>query len=149
MGGCGKAAARAVYNEVMKYYLAKSEPHDYSIDDLERDGETIWDGIHNYQAINFIKGVEIGDQVYIYSSQIGKDIVGLAEVSSAPFENTDDPRFSWAMKIKFVKKYMQKLTLAEIKAEPVCADFLLVRNPRLSFMPVTDAAQAWISQRLA
>ncbi len=79
----------------MNYWLVKADPdHDYSIDDLSRDGETIWDGVHNNAAILHIQKMKPGDLVYIYHSQKEKSIVGLAEVISEPFENTDDPRRS-------------------------------------------------------
>ena len=86
----------------MKYFLVKADPDtDYSILDLARDGETIWDGVHNYQAINFMKTMKPGDKVLIYHSQKQKAMVGLAVVSSNAFENKDDPRYSWTAKIKF------------------------------------------------
>jgi predicted RNA-binding protein with PUA-like domain len=72
----------------MNYFLAKTEPSTYSITNLESDGETIWDGVHNYQAINVIKSMVVGDHVYIYHSMTDKKIVGLAEVVGAPFQNT-------------------------------------------------------------
>jgi predicted RNA-binding protein with PUA-like domain len=133
----------------MKYWLVKADPDtDYSIDDLARDGSTIWDGVHNFQAINNIKLMGIDDFVYIYHSQKEKQIVGLAKVTSKPFENTKDPRKSWAVEISFVKKYDKLMTLAEIKAVDELQDFLLVRHTRLSVMPVEPKHQKIIESML-
>lgn len=132
------------------WWLVKADPDsDYSIDDLKRDGETLWDGVHNNAAILHIQKMKIGDKVYVYHSQKEKSIVGLAEVSAAPFENKDDPRRSWAMKIKFVKKYDNPLHLSTIKASPECADFQLVTIGRLSVMPVSEKIQNWLEGNLS
>ncbi len=133
----------------MNYWLVKADPDsDYSIDDLQRDGETLWDGVHNNAAILHIQKMEIGDKVYVYHSQKEKSIVGLAEVSGDPFENKDDPRRSWAMKIKFVEKYARPLHLSDIKAAPECATFQLVTIGRLSVMPVPINIQKWLGAQL-
>lgn len=133
----------------MKYFLVKADPEtDYSIQDLERDHQTIWDGVHNFQAINFIKTMRPGDQVLIYHSQKQKSVVGLAEVSGKPFKNTDDPRFSWAVRIRFEQIFDIPIPLAEIKAEESLKDFLLVRNGRLSVMPVEGTTLTWFKKRL-
>lgn len=133
----------------MKYWLVKADPDtDYSIDDLKRDGTTVWDGVHNFQAISYIKQWRTGDKIYIYHSQKEKQIVGLAEVISEPEKNKDDPRTSWVAKIKFVKKFQNPLTLTEIKEAPENKDFLLVRNPRLSVMPVPVQTRKWLEALL-
>lgn len=133
----------------MNSWLVKADPDsDYSISELEKDSSTLWDGVHNYQAINFIKQWEVGDLVYFYHSQKEKAIVGLAEVASVPAENKSDARTSWAAWLKFVKKYEKTVNIAEIKASGICDDFLLVRNSRLSVMPVPDNIQKWLSEKL-
>jgi predicted RNA-binding protein with PUA-like domain len=133
----------------MNYWLVKADPDsDYSLDDLQKDGSTLWDGVHNFQAINFIKQWETGDKIYFYHSQQEKSIVGLAEVASQPSENKADVRTSWAAWIKFIEKFDTPITLAQIKAEPNNSDFLLVRNGRLSVMPVPEKVQKWIESRL-
>lgn len=105
----------------MNYWLVKADPDaDYSIDDL----------------------------VYIYHSQKQKSIVGLAKVSGEPFENKEDPRRSWAMRIKFEKKYDTPLHLSTIKEAPECQDFALVRIGRLSVMPVEPKIQKWLESKL-
>lgn len=133
----------------MNYWLVKADPDtDYSIDDLEKDGSTLWDGVHNHQAISYIKQWCVGDKVYIYHSQKEKQIVGLASVISEPAENKADPRKSWAARIKFEKRYANAVTLADIKSEPSFHDFLLVRNSRLSVMPVPHKVQVWLNKQL-
>lgn len=132
----------------MKYYLAKTDPDTYSIDDFEADKKTIWDGVHNYQAIGFIKQMEIGDTVFIYHSMSDKAILGVAKVIGEPFENKADPRYSWAVELEFLKRTVT-LTLAEMKGEPLLKDLLLIKNPRLSTMPVPDEIADWITKKIA
>jgi predicted RNA-binding protein with PUA-like domain len=132
----------------MQYFLAKSDPGTYSIDDLARDDETLWDGVHNNAAMLFIQQMQPGDMVYIYESQTTRAIVGLAMVTSQPALNPDDPRRSWAMRLKFVQKYSKQITLAAVKADPAMADFKLVKESRLSVMPVPPDIQKWLAERL-
>lgn len=133
----------------MNYWLVKADPDtDYSINDLQKDGETAWTGVHNNAAILHIQKMKLGDTVYFYHSQKQKAIVGLAEVSSEPYENKEDLRRSWAMKLKFVKKYDNPLSLNVIKEASECQDFALVRIGRLSVMPVEPKIQKWLDQML-
>lgn len=131
----------------MAYFLAKTDPETYSLEDFERDGETEWDGVHNYEAINYIKTMRPGDRVYIYLSQTSKAILGLAEVVGDPYENKQDPRFSWAVRMKFLNK-TKPVTLKEIKAEPSLSKFKLVTHSRLSVMAVDDKTASWINSKL-
>lgn len=134
----------------MNVWLVKADPdNDYSIDDLKKDGKTLWDGVHNFQAIGYIKQWRPGDIVYFYHSQKEKCIVGLAEVVSEPRENTEDPRPSWVADIAFREKLDSPISLAAIKAAAVNKEFLLVRNPRLSVMPVPDRTREWLEKQLA
>jgi predicted RNA-binding protein with PUA-like domain len=134
----------------MNYWLVKADPDtDYSIDDLERDGQTEWTGVHNFQAIINIKLMKPGDSVYFYHSQKEKSIVGLAKVSGAPYENLKDPRKSWAVQLSFIKKYINPLHLSTIKSEPAFSEFLLVRNSRLSVMPVSPIHKTIIDKLLS
>ena len=132
----------------MNYFLAKTDPDTYSIDDFAKEGETLWDGVHNNAALLFIQAMHPGDQVFIYESMTSKAIVGLAEVTTEPELNKIDPRRSWVVKIKFVKKYDKPLTLAAIKATPELANFKLVRESRLSVMPVSQHEKKIIEQML-
>ncbi|MFA9289443.1 MAG: EVE domain-containing protein [Weeksellaceae bacterium] len=133
----------------MTYYLAKSDPETYSIEQLQKDGTTTWDGVHNYAALIFIKAMKPGDLIYFYQSQTDKAIVGLMEVVGEPYKNEKDPRTSFVVDVKFKKKYTKHVTLADIKAEPLCADFALVKQSRLSVMPVPPAVQQWLDTKLA
>lgn len=133
----------------MNYFLVKADPDsDYSIDDLARDKTTVWDGVHSNAAILNIQKMQVGDKVFIYHSQSDKAVVGLAEVAAASFENKADARRSWAVKLKFAKKFPKPLTLSSIKAEPLCQDFSLVRIGRLSVMPVPIDIASWMLDRL-
>lgn len=127
----------------MNYFLAKTDPDTYSIDQFEKDKTTIWDGVHNYQAIKFIQQMNPGDMVFIYHSQTDKAILGLAKVIEKPFENTEDQRYSWAVKLQFIKR-TNPITLATIKSEPMMHELLLVRNPRLSTMSVPNDIAEWL-----
>ena len=132
----------------MNYFLAKTDPDTYSIDDFIKEGETLWDGVHNNAALLFIQAMKPGDKVFIYESMTSKAIVGLAEVTTNPELNKNDPRRSWVVKMKFIKKYNKPATLSNIKATPELANFKLVRESRLSVMPVSPAEQKIISQML-
>lgn len=131
----------------MTAFLVKTDPETYSIEDFEKDVETEWDGVHNYQAINYIKTMRPGDKVYVYLSMSSKSIVALAKVVGEPYENKNDLRFSWAVRLKFVRR-TKPVTLSEIKAEPILKDFLLVRHSRLSVMPVDELTDAWLEKRI-
>lgn len=131
----------------MKYFLAKSEPSTYSIDDLKREGVTPWDGVHNYQAINVIKSWKPGDSVFIYHSMGEARIVGLAKVVSEPRPDENDERgISWLADLEFVREYPedQKVTLKEVKATEMFQDFALVRQSRLSTMECTPEFVKWL-----
>lgn len=129
----------------MKTYLLKTEPSTYSIEDLERDGQTEWDGVRNHQAKLVLAGMETGDLAYIYHSVDEKRIVGVAKVVGAPHPDAKDP--AWvAVPVAFVRKVAQPLSLAQIKAAAEhFPDFLLLRHTRLSCVPVPPAAAAWIA----
>jgi predicted RNA-binding protein with PUA-like domain len=131
----------------LKYYLAKTDPDTYSIDQLASDKKTIWDGVHNYQAISYIKLMDIGDTVFIYHSLSDKAILGIAKVIGEPFENKEDPRYSWAVELEFAK-HTKPLTLAEMKSEPLLKDLLLIKNPRLSTMPISNEIANWIVNKI-
>ncbi|BDQ04808.1 MAG: ubiquinol-cytochrome c reductase [Candidatus Dojkabacteria bacterium] len=122
----------------MRYFLFKTDPDCYSIDDLARELKTIWDGVYNFQAINFIKSMKTGDKVLIYHSQKDKAIVGMCSVCSEPFQDLNAPRPSYAVEIMFERKFKTPVFLKEIKSNILFRDFLLVRNPRLSVMAVPD-----------
>ena len=130
----------------MAYFLAKTDPESYSIDDLERDGTTEWDGVRNPAAVNAIKSMKPGDKVYIYHSQGESAIVGLAEVVSAPRPDANDAK-SWVADFKFVRRAKRAVTLREIKESHEFDDWLLVRQGRLSTMPAPAAFNQWLRKQ--
>jgi predicted RNA-binding protein with PUA-like domain len=128
-------------DRLMALWLMKSEPDVFSWDDLVakgRKGEE-WDGVRNYQARNNMKAMAIGDRVFFYHSNIGKEIVGIAEVCALahPDSTTDDPRWE-CVDIRAVEPLPRPVTLAEVKDTPELAEMALVKSMRLSVQPVTE-----------
>lgn len=121
-------------------WLLKSEPGHYSFSDLERDGKTVWDGISNNVALKHLRDVRRGDAVMVYHTGDERAIVGIAEAASDPYP---DPKQKDArlvvIDLKAGKKLARPVTLDEIKKSEAFRDFDLVRLPRLSVMPVSDA----------
>lgn len=130
----------------MKYYLAKTEPTTYSIDDLERDHKTVWDGVTNPQAVKAIREMRPGDRVFIYHSGGVSSIVGLATVRS---EGRDDPKNpkSAVADLEFEVRLDPPTSLAEIKQSGLFDDWALVRQGRLSTMEVPQKFVTWIHKR--
>lgn len=124
----------------MGHLLFKSDPEAYGFDDLERDKKTTWDGVRNPLALKHLRTAKKGDSVFIYHSGEQKAIVGLAEITKEAYldPKQKDPRL-FVVDIKYVKRLKRPVTLAEVKQRKEFADFPLVRMPRLSVMPVTDA----------
>lgn len=123
----------------MNYWLMKSEPGAYSWDDLLNDGRTIWDGVRNYQARNNMKLMKKGDQVLFYHSVKEKQVVGLAQVINESYQDptTDDNR--WVVVDVVPKKTLpQPVTLKEIKADESLSDIALVKQSRLSVLPLKE-----------
>jgi predicted RNA-binding protein with PUA-like domain len=139
----------------MRYWLMKTEPGTYSIDDLARDGRTRWDGVRNFRARNYMKEMAEGDLVLFYhSSAEPPGVAGIAKVARTAYPDPtqfdekskyydekateDDPRW-WLVDITFVEKLATLVSLPDIKAEPSLKDMVLVNNSRLSVQPVTPA----------
>ena len=119
-------------------WLVKQEPEDYSWDDLMRDKKTSWTGVRNFQARNNLRNMKVGDVVLFYHSGKEKSVVGIAEVAKAAYRDPTADDDSWiAVDIKPVKPLAKPVSLAEIKANSKLRDFLLVRQSRLSVMPVS------------
>lgn len=131
-------------------FLAKTEPSTFSIDDFAKEKITLWDGVHNYQAINIIKTWQVGDYVLIYHSVKEKCLVGLAQVIEAPYHNVADPRFSWAARLELIEIFMpsERINLKEIKQSNLFQNFLLVTNSRLSVLPCPDNFIVWIQEKI-
>lgn len=124
----------------MNYWLIKSEPEEYSIDDLERDGTTDWTGVRNFQARNFIRQMRSGDNVLFYASSADPPgVTGVAEVSGEPRPEPKEP--TWSMvQIRFVKKFPHIVPLETLKNTKSLKDMKVVqRGQRLSVQPVTKA----------
>ncbi len=123
-----------------QYWLLKTEPSDYSYADLNRDGKTVWDGVSNNLALKHLRNIKTGDLAFLYHTGKERALVGIAEVISDPYP---DPKKSDAklavVAVKAREELPQSVSLAEVKADSEFSDFLLVRLPRLSVMPVTPA----------
>ena len=130
----------------MAYFLAKTDPQTYSIDDLKRDGTTEWDGVRNPHAVNAIKSMKPGDMVIIYHSQDDKAVVGLAKVVSPPRPDEEDER-SWVADFEYVKHAKRPVTLREIKESHEFDDWALVRQGRLSTMSAPAEFWDWLQKR--
>ena len=126
-------------------WLVKSEPDTYAYADLERDGRTVWDGVRNHAAAGHLKAMKVGDQVFFYHSQAGKDVVAIAQVARAAFPDASDPtgRFV-AVELTPVRPLAKPVTLAAMKADPALTEMAMLRQGRLSVSPVTDAEWARI-----
>jgi len=125
----------------MNYWLVKSEPSEYSYDDLVKDGSTYWDGVRNYAARNNLKGMKAGDKVLFYHSVNEKAVVGISKVVKEFYQDptTDDERWV-VVDLAAEKKLDNPVTLSQIKAEPSLSEIALVRQSRLSVMPLDAAA---------
>jgi len=120
------------------YWLMKSEPDAYSWDDLVAEGEGTWDGVRNHRAANNLRAMKPGDEAFFYHSNIGKEIVGIAQISEGGLADPSDPEGKWAaVKLKPVKKLVRPVTLKEMKADPALTEMELVKLSRLSVAVVT------------
>ena len=119
----------------MNYWMVKSEPESYSWEDFLKIGEDVWDGVRNFQARNYLSQMQTGDLVFFYHSGKSKAIVGVAEVSQAGFPDPKD--LEWiAVKLKAKQPLKNPVTLADIKAEDRLAELPMLRQSRLSVLPV-------------
>lgn len=121
----------------MNYWLVKSEPHKYSWEKFNEDGRTFWDGVRNYQARNNLREMKEGDLVLFYHSNEGKHVVGIAKVVKEFYQDptTEDP--NWVVvDLSPVEGLKNPVTLEQIKAEESLKDISLVRQGRLSVMPL-------------
>jgi len=130
----------------MAYFLAKTDPGSYSIDDLKRDETTEWDGVRNPHAVNVIKTMRPGDMVIIYHSQQDKAVVGLARVVSEPRPDPRDER-SWVADFQYVQHAKRPVTLREIKESHRFDDWALVRQGRLSTMTAPESFWEWLREQ--
>lgn len=122
----------------MNYWLVKQEPEAYSFDALIADGKTVWTGVRNFQARNNLRAMKLGDKVLFYHSVSEKSVVGLAEVSRAEFPDPTDEEWI-AVEIKPLEKLKKRVTLEQIKAEKTLENIALLKQSRLSVLPLTQA----------
>ena len=125
----------------MTAYLLKTEPSEYSFADLQKDGATVWDGVSNPVALRNMRGMKAGDSLIIYETGDNKSAIGTATVVSVDDSNPKSPE----LKIKAGKPLKRTVTLAEIKANKLFGDSPLVRQGRLSVVPLTDAQWKFLS----
>ena len=129
----------------MAYWLLKSEPFKYSWADMVRDGRTIWDGVRNHQAAINLRAMQLGDHAFFYHSNEGKEIVGIVEIVGESYIDPKDATGKFpAVDVAPIEALAKPVTLAAIKARPDLADLALVRQSRLSVVPVSDAHWAVI-----
>ena len=120
----------------MNYWLVKTEPETYSLDDLSRDKKTTWDGVRNFQARSNLKAMKKGDIAFVYHTGEVKAVVGLAEITKEFFPDPKDNEWA-AVEIGYKKKLKRPVSLAEVKAEKKLTNMYLVRAARLSVQSVT------------
>lgn len=123
----------------MAYWLLKTEPGNYSYDDLERDGETRWDGVRNATALQHIRRMEPGDNCIIYHTGDERQAVGLASVITPPYADPEagDPKLA-VVDVRAAGRLPQLVPLSTLKANPVFAGSPLLRISRLSVVPLTE-----------
>jgi predicted RNA-binding protein with PUA-like domain len=130
----------------MNYFLAKTEPGTYSIDDLEREKRTAWEGVTNAQAVRAIRAMRPGDRVFIYHSGGASSVVGISVVVSEPRDDPRNPK-SAVVDLEFAGRFDPPVTLAEIKQSGKFNDWALVRQGRLSTMAAPENFVAWMRER--
>lgn len=120
------------------YWLLKTEPGDYSFADLEGDGTTTWDGVRNSAALKHMRAMQAGDRALVYHTGKERQVVGLAEIVAVT------PSTPVTVEVRALRRLVQAVPLATFKADPFFADFALVRQSRLSVMPVNDEQWEYI-----
>jgi predicted RNA-binding protein with PUA-like domain len=130
----------------MSYFLAKTDPETYSLEDLEREKRTVWDGVTNPQAVKAIREMRPGDRVFIYASGGGSAVVGLANVLTTGRPDPKNPK-SAVVDLEFAARLEPPTTLAEIKQSKEFNDWALVRQGRLSTMSAPDSFVTWMRGR--
>jgi predicted RNA-binding protein with PUA-like domain len=122
-------------------YLLKTEPEAYSVEDLERDGETVWDGVANPQAVKLLAGMKRGEMTVIYHTGAERRSAGLAKVLSVDLTDPKNP----VVRLEFVRRTRTPRKLDEIKQQALFAESPLVKQGRLSVVPLTEEQYAWLA----
>ena len=130
----------------MNYFLAKTDPETYSVDQLEREHKTVWDGVKNPQALRAIREMRPGDRVFIYHSGGDSAVVGLAQVVSEPRPDPKSAKLT-VIEFEFLHRLDPPVTLKEIKESGLFADWALVRQGRLSTMAAPTSFVAWMKKQ--
>ena len=123
----------------MKFWLLKSEPDVWSIDQQKKAGNkgAAWDGVRNYQAANNLRKMKVGDLCFFYHSNIGKEVVGIVKVIKSAFiDKTDKERRFVAVQVRFEEKFGRPISLNKIKKTKIVSHLPLVKQSRLSVMPI-------------
>jgi predicted RNA-binding protein with PUA-like domain len=129
-----------------QYYLAKTDPETYSIDQFEVERKTVWDGVRNPQALRAIRAMKTGDHVFIYHSQSAAAIVGLAKAASDGRDDPKDAKLA-VVDLEFLMRLDPPVTLREIKESHLFDDWALVRQSRLSTMEAPGVFVQWMRKR--
>jgi predicted RNA-binding protein with PUA-like domain len=128
------------------YFLAKSDPETYPFDKLEREGQTVWDGVRNPQAVRAIREMQAGDRVFIYHSMGNAAVVGVADIVGAGRDDPNDAKLAVA-DFRFLCRIEPPVTLREIKESGKFDDWSLVRQSRLSTMHAPPEFVRWIKAK--
>ena len=124
----------------MNYWLLKSEPSTWSWNDQVKEGASMWDGVRNYQARNNLKKMKTGDHCFFYHSVTEKSIIGIVKVVKESYPDpTDESGKFLAVDVKAIKKFRNSVSLQEIKKIKKLSDIALIRQSRLSVMPITKS----------
>lgn len=124
----------------MQYWLIKSEPYEYGYHHLEKDGNTMWEGVRNYQARNNLRAMKKGDLALFYHSREGLEVVGIAKVIKEAYPDPTAEKGDWsAVDFAPYKRIKKPVSLKDIKANPTLQNIVLVRNGRLSVMLLEKA----------
>lgn len=131
-----------------RWWLLKTEPNAYSWADLLRDGTTVWSGVTNAQALINIRAMQVGDTALFYHTGDERAAVGLVRIITAPYPDPQaaNPK-QVVVDVAPLRALARPVTLAQIKAEPLLADWVLVRNSRLSVVPCSAAQWEWVLER--
>lgn len=128
------------------YFLAKTDPETYPVEQLERDGQTVWDGVRNPQALRAIRDMKPGDRVFLYHSMSDAAIVGLADVVGGGRDDPNNPKLAVA-DFRFRGRIDPPVTLREIKESHLFDDWALVRQSRLSTMLAPGEFVKWMKSK--
>jgi predicted RNA-binding protein with PUA-like domain len=121
------------------YWLMKTEPGEFSYDDLEKKGWTHWDGVRNHQAKKNLASMKIGDLALIYHSVTTKEIVGIAQITQESYPDPTDDTGKWiVVRVEPFQRFKQPVTLQQVKDTPELASIALVRQSRLSVAPLAE-----------